>query len=130
MRMARLGFIALALLAGGCSAYDHQHGPDCVPPPCPLPIAIVLDVTAADTGGPIAGLRMAASGAVVGSATCSPGASATVCRLPGPPGAYSIRLTAPGFQEKAFGVTVAGTMPPCACASVQTREMSVVLARD
>ena len=116
----------VVLLVCGCVGNNCGTEPDCVPPPCPLPTAIVMNVTSV-TGGPIASLIMTASGEVTGSGSCSVENAATVCRLHGTPGLYNIRLTAPGFQEKALSVTVAGKTPPCACAIIQVQQLSISL---
>jgi hypothetical protein len=38
-----------------------------------------------------------------------------------------MRVSAPGFQTVAQGVTVAGSNPPCRCPTVQTQQLSMVL---
>jgi hypothetical protein len=111
----------------GCSGRGPSNRPDCIPPPCPLPVAVVLNVSSM-TGGPVAALSMSVSGAVVGSGSCSVAESVTVCSLGGGPGTYNIRLTAPGFEEKELSITVTGNTPACACTTVVTQELSVVVS--
>jgi len=89
-------------------------------------MAVVLQVTSS-VGGPVPALTMTLSGAVSGSGPCTVGASSTTCRVPGMPGTYTLRLAAPGFQEKTLGVEVQGSTPACGCASVQTQQLDVVL---
>jgi hypothetical protein len=72
-------------------------------------------------------MSVAVSGSPVVSGACRVEGETTVCRLASPPGTYDIRLTAPGFQEKALTVTVVGSAPPCACVTVQPQQLSVSL---
>jgi hypothetical protein len=117
---------AVLLLAGACSGYNCGAEPDCILPPCVPRTAIVLRVTSV-TGDPVADLSMTVSGAVIGSGSCSVEGAATVCGLVGPSGTYNIRLTAPGFQERTLGVTVAGSTPPCGCPIIETQQLDVSL---
>jgi hypothetical protein len=126
MRGGRHGVVILPLvfcIGVGC----HQGEPDCVMPPCPLPVAIVATVTSA-AGGAVAGLTLTLSGAAAGSAQCNAGANATLCFVPGLPGVYNLRFAAPGFQEKMLSVTVQGTTPACGCTSLERQELDVVLS--
>jgi hypothetical protein len=118
--------LALALWGGGgCS---HHGEPDCIPPPCPVPIAIMVRVTSS-TGGPVPNLVLTLSGPAIGSASCSVDASANSCSVLGDPGIYNLRLTAPGFEEKMLSLTVQGSpAPPCGCSSVQRQDVDVVLS--
>ena len=121
----RLAGLALALAVGaGC---NQQSEPDCIMPPCPMPLAIMVRVTSA-TGGPVPGLTLTLSGAAVGSGQCSADASTSSCFVPGMPGTYNLRLAAPGFQEKTLSITVQGSTPPCGCTSVQRQDLDVVLS--
>lgn len=117
------GFAFILGVSTGCGGNAQ---PDCVRPPCPLPIVIMLSVTSA-AGGPVAGLTLTMSGAASGSGPCSVGPSATLCAVLGMAGTYELRLTAAGFQDKTLTITVQGTTPPCGCPSVQTEQRSVVL---
>jgi hypothetical protein len=120
-----LAGVALALAVGtGC---NHQSEPDCVMPPCPLPLAIMVRVTSA-TGGPVPGLTLTLSGAAAGSRQCSADASTSSCVVAGMPGTYNLRLAAPEFQEKTLSITVQGSTPPCGCTSVQRQDLDVVLS--
>jgi hypothetical protein len=126
MAQRRREVASLVLLACAGVGCGSETEPDCAIAPCPVPMAVILSVTSA-AGGPVAGLSMTVSGAASGSGPCSAGDSATLCTVPGMPGTYDVRLTASGFQEKALSVTVEGSSPPCACTSVQTQRLSVVL---
>src|SRR6266496_4995685 len=92
--------LLLAWAAGSCSRGTE---PDCIALPCPMPMAAVLTVTSSK-GGPVPELTMTVSGPVSTSGPCTVGESATTCVLPGLSGSYSVRLTSPGFQEKALSV--------------------------
>ena len=122
-RKRRSEIVVLALvISAGCNVI----GPDCAHPPCPSPMAAVLQVTSS-VGGPVPGLTMTMSGAVSGSGPCSVGASSTKCMVPGGPGKYTLRLAAAGFQEKTLNVEVQGSTPECGCTSVQTQQLDVML---
>ena len=122
----RRGFAGLTLLACVSVGCRHQTEADCVMPPCPLPVAIMLSVTSA-AGGPVPGVTLTLSGAASGSAQCTDGAPATLCFVPGMPGTYNLQLAAAGFQGKTLSVVVPGSTPQCACASVETQRVSVAL---
>lgn len=114
--------LVLALWGGG--GCNRQSEPDCIPPPCPVPIAIVARVTSS-TGGPVPNLTLT-SGRV--SSSCGVDASASSCIVIGYSGTYNLRLTAPGFEEKTLGLTVQGSpAPPCGCPSVQRQDVDVIL---
>ena len=126
MRDRRREFVILALLicvSVGCS---HQAEPDCIPPPCPIPRAVMASVTSA-AGGPVSGLTLTLSGATSGSGQCTAGPSTTECVVFGMPGTYNLQFTAVGFQDKTISVVVQGSTPPCGCSSVQVQQVTVVL---
>jgi len=114
------------VLVMSVAACDHENEPDCRPLPCPLPIAITVTVTSS-AGGPVSGLSVAVSGAVTGSGFCRVDAAATVCMVPGGPGTYNLRLTAPGFQENTVSVTVPDNTQPCGCTVGQHQDVAVIL---
>jgi hypothetical protein len=123
-RTGQLGGLGLLLAAHvGCG---HAAEPDCVVPPCPIPLAIVINSTSA-AGGPVANLLLTVSGASTGFGPCSAGDALTQCRVSGTAGTYNLRLTAAGFEEKAFSVTIEGSSPPCGCPTVQPQQIDVVL---
>lgn len=47
--------------------------------------------------------------------------------IPGPPGTYTLTVTAPGYQTLQRTVEVQGTNPPCGCPTPQTEHVTVVL---
>ena len=123
--IAPLVGLALAIsVSVGC---DHSTEPDCFAlPSCAMPIAITLTATSS-AGGPVAGLTVAVSGAFTGSGFCRVDAAATVCSIPGGPGTYDLRLTAPGFQDNTVSVTVPDNTQPCGCTVGKHQDLTVVL---
>ena len=120
------GVSALAVFFLACVGCSEPTNPDCLIPPCPLPIAIVVRVSSA-TGGPVPGLTLTLSGAASGSAQCSADARTTSCVVPGTPGRYDLLFAAPGFASKTLSVTVQGSIPACGCTSVEQQDVVVVL---
>jgi len=100
--------LVLGLLASACGTDSR----DCIPPPCAIPLAITLNVTAF-AGGAVAGAVVRVSGGVNGTVSCEAGADATTCRIPGAPGTYDLEIAAPGFETAHRSVTVSGTTPEC-----------------
>lgn len=122
-RRRELVSLALLICVVGC---NRQTEPDCIMPPCPMPMAIMASVTSA-SGGPVPGLTLTLSGATSGSGQCTAGQSTTECVVPGMPGTYNLQFTAAGFQDKTISVVVQGSTPPCGCTSVQLQQVAVVL---
>jgi hypothetical protein len=89
-------------------------------------MAMVVSATSAE-GGPVPELLFSVAGAVTASGACSAGEAVTRCHVAGTAGTYILRLTAAGFEEKAFSVTVEGSNPPCRCPTVQTQQIDVIL---
>ena len=121
---ARLVGLVLAVLVS--AACDHDTEPDCRPLPCPLPIAITVTVTSS-SGGPVSGVTVAVSGTATGSGFCRVETAATICSIPGGPGVYNLRLTAPGFQEHTVSVTVPDNTQPCGCTVGKHQDLAVTL---
>ena len=118
-----LGLAVVLVAYIGCSA---PAKPDCLRPPCPLPIAIVVRVSSA-SGGPVPGLTLTLSGAASGSVQCNADAGTTSCFVPGAPGRYDLLFAAPGCAAKTVSVTVQGSTPACGCTSVERQDVVVVL---
>jgi hypothetical protein len=119
----KLASLALIYVSAGCGG---QIRPDCVMPPCAMPMAIIASVTSA-AGGSVPGLTLTWSGATSGSGQCTAAESATECVVPGLPGTYNLQLAAVGFQDQTLSLVVTGSTPACGCTSVQTQRVSVVL---
>ncbi len=116
----------MALVGGLLVGCGHGSQPDCVMPPCALPMAIVVSVSS-EAGHAIPGLTLILSGAMTGSAQCNVDASATTCFVPGVAGTYDLAFAAPGFQRKEITVVVSGSSPACRCPTVETQQTRVVL---
>ena len=127
--MGRRYLASLALLVACATGCSDPAQPDCVIPPCPMPMAIMVSVTSA-TGGPVPALTVTLSGTTSGSGQCNAGPSASSCVVPGMPGPYTLQFAASGFQPKAVSVTVSGSTPACGCTSVQTQQLDVVLTPE
>lgn len=121
----------LLLLAGvgvGLAACGRS-GEECQQPPCPVPLAIEVSVTAAGAG-PVEGVMLRVSGAATGTVPCSAGTTATTCRVLGGIGTYNLEFTASGFQATQRSVTVGGTTPECGCPTIVTAHLDVTLSRS
>ena len=127
--MGRRYMASLALLVAFTAGCGDPSQPDCVMPPCPMPIAIIASVTST-TGGPVPALTLTLSGSTSGSGQCTAGPSASTCVVPGMPGPYDLQFAAPGFHPKAVSVTVSGNTPACGCTSVQTQQLEVAMTPD
>ena len=88
----------------------------------PLPIAIVINVTAGATGGPVNGAVVHVSGATMTTVPCD-----ATCYVPGYAGTYSLEVAAPGFQKAQRTVTVKGTNPECACQTTIPEHLDIPL---
>ena len=91
MRSRRRELASLALLICVSVGCNHQAEPDCIMPPCPMPMAITASVTSA-SGGPVPGLTPTLSGATSGSGQCTAGQTTTECVVPGMPGTYNLQF--------------------------------------
>jgi hypothetical protein len=120
---ALLGLLVPALLASACGT-DTQGR--CLALPCPLPIALTIDVTSS-TGGPAAGATILVSGGTNGTVPCEAGTTASTCRVAGQAGTYQLEITAPGFEPAQRSVVVAGTTPECGCPTVVQQHLEVAL---
>ena len=112
---------ALLLIASACD------GP-CTTPPCPLPFAIIVNVTSSGTGTPVGGVfvKVSVAGAA-GSSFCDQPLG-TRCYVPGDAGTYQLEIGAPGFQSIQQTVRVPGSGPvKCGCSSVETQAVNVTL---
>ena len=95
----------------------------CLQPPCPPPIAITIEVTAAATGSPISNAFLTVSGPTVSTGPCGP-----TCSVPGTAGTYTLDVGAPGFETAHRSVMVPGTDPSdCGCPTVVTQRLAVAL---
>lgn len=79
--MSRRYLGCLAILVASATGCSDPAQPDCVMPPCPMPMAIMASVTSA-TGGPVPALTVTVSGTTSGSGQCNAGQSASTCVVP------------------------------------------------
>lgn len=110
--------LALVLFIPGCGGTDY-----CPALPCALPIAITLQVSAQSSAGPVPGATVDVSGPLGGTLPCD-----SSCSILGPPGSYSLTVSAPGYQSTQRTVDVTGSVPSCGCATSETQDVSVALA--
>jgi PEGA domain-containing protein len=115
-------FAATVALRLAWAALGVALGCRCTHPPCPLPLAIVIKVTAGVTGGPVNGAVVHVSGAAMASVPCN-----ATCYVPGYAGTYSLEIEAPGFQKAQRTVTVKGTNPDCDCQTTITEHLDISL---
>lgn len=119
LTLVRLGACTGALIA--CSA-------DCVSqPPCPLPEAIRLSVSAGNAPGGVAGLSLRVNGDVEGSSLCEPG-PVTTCHVLGGAGTYQLSVSAPRYQTDQLQVVVKESRASCnVCGAGERQDVAVVL---
>jgi len=114
-----LALATVAVMITSCGVVGH----DCLALPCPLPLALTIDVTAQDSGAHVNGAVVRVSGPVMTTMTCN-----QTCYLPGYAGTYVLDVEAPGFQSAHHTITVDGTTPDCGCPTTAARHVSIVLA--
>ena len=71
----------------------------------------------------MSGATVAVSGVATTTVPCD-----ASCFIPGYAGSYTLTATAPGYQTVKQTVVVQGSSPACGCATVQTKQVSLVLA--
>ncbi len=101
-------------------------------PPCPAQLAVVVRVRAAGRPGPVPDafvtVREAGGARELQTLRCRPEADASVCRIPGGPGAYDLVAGAPGFDRPTARVAVADTTAGACCPSLATQQLTIPLA--
>jgi PEGA domain-containing protein len=117
-RVATLAAL-LAVIALGAVLASCGH---CLALPCPMPMALVINITAGAAGGPVSGAVVRVTGATVTTVPCN-----ATCDVPGYGGTYNLEVEAPGFQTAHRTVTVDGTDPECGCPSTATRRLDIAL---
>src|SRR5262249_19928628 len=125
VRRARwlLGLVLSGLLGAACGM---DRTGDCIPPPCALPLAVTVDVTAS-SGRAVADVLVRVSGATNGTIPCPADGSASTCRIPGTSGTYELEISAPGYETVRRSLTVSGTTPDCGCPTIVPQHLDVVL---
>ncbi|MGH7617465.1 MAG: hypothetical protein ACREPM_09585 [Gemmatimonadaceae bacterium] len=116
----------LALAASACG------GDTVCVAPCPLSLAVTVNVTSATAAPLPTGVFLNYTyGNSSGGGFCSSGGAPIVCELPGPGGTYQIAIGAPGFQTQSRTANV--TQPEtkgCGCALAQTQHFDIALVPD
>jgi hypothetical protein len=123
------GFARLTLVGMGCVAAMTcgRDEIDCVPPPCPLPIAIQISVVS-KAGGPVPGVLVELLGTRSGTAPCNVESAVSQCYVPGLNGTYELRVSAPGFRTQDLSIVVPGADGGrCGCSTVETQRVAAVL---
>jgi hypothetical protein len=125
-KVARLQATAAVLLGLGAlaGALASCTG-DCLAPPCPMPIAITINVTDAATGGPVTGAFVSVTTATTETIPCTPG-----CIVLGDAETYRLQVEAPGFETAQRAVTVRGSPPSaCSCGTAISELVDIALVR-
>jgi len=120
-RKSMYRIIGGALLAG-CGADESV----CVPPPCPLPFAVLVNVSGAG-GGSLSGVFVnVLSGE--GSANCAQSGAPARCFVTGGGGTYRLQIGATGYQPGEWTVAVTEKPAPrCGCRIPNTQQLDVTL---
>jgi hypothetical protein len=119
MRRAATLASLLAVTARAMAVASCGH---CLALPCPMPMALVINITAGAAGGPVSGAIVRVTGAAIATLHCN-----GTCDVPGYGGTYNLEVEAPGFQAAQRTVTVEGTDPECGCPSTATRRLDIAL---
>ena len=109
--------IIAAVLTLSVTACGHE----CLQAPCPLPIALAVEVTSANSGAGVVA-SVAVTGPFQSTVPCD-----SSCRIPGYAGTYTLNVTASGYQSAERTVLVHGTSPACGCASAETEDVVFAL---
>ncbi len=93
---------------------------------------MVVRITAHGTAAPVSDafvtIREAGGSSELSTVPCRPEAGASVCRIPGGPGAYDLVAGAPGYDGATARARVADTTAGACCPTVATQEVKVDLA--
>lgn len=120
VRTSATNLAGTLILAGALSACG---GGTCVTPPCPEVTALVITVTSATTGNPIATAVLAEHTPSSAQISCN-----ATCSVQGGPGQYTFTLGAPGFDPVDRTVQVTGSTPKCGCETADTQHLAIALA--
>jgi hypothetical protein len=109
--------ITLGLSLASCSR-------ECVNAPCPLGVAVAVDVTSTTSGTGISGAAVEVSGAFAATMPCE-----ASCQIRGAAGTYVLKATAPGYQSMERTVVVQGSTSTCGCGAgfPTTQQVTFVL---
>lgn len=97
-------------------------GGDCVALPCAMPIGLSLTITSANGALPIIA-TVDVTGRVQTTVPCT-----GTCMIPGPAGAYQLKVSAAGFQTATVSATVTGSDGgKCGCPTVDQQHLDIKL---
>ena len=99
-----------------------EEGARCILPPCAMPTALMVTVTSAASGAPIANALVAATSPAHVTVPCG-----GTCHVPGLGGTYEIEISAPGYRPERRSVQVRGMERECGCPIVETERVAVAL---
>ncbi len=95
---------------------------------------MVVRLTARGAPGPVPdafiSIREAGGKDQLRTVPCPAEGDASVCRIPGGPGAYDVIAGAPGFDRATARAAVADTTAGACCPSVGTQEVRIELVRS
>jgi len=111
------GLIVLSVFAAACG------GAECFAVPCVEPFALSVSVVSAVDESAVPGAIVETSGGAISSQACQ-----ATCLVPGPPGTYNVKVTAPSFREMDTTLVVTGSTPSCGCPKVDERRLVVKLS--
>lgn len=129
VRTVSLAALALSsLLVNACGSSNGQ--------PCPFgcPATYVTASVALVTTPAMAvsGVQATFTGPVNGTMSCQPNGTATLCTWPGATpvmaGAYSLQVSAPGYQTTTTQVEVTIAPPTCGCTPASIEPSTVALS--
>ena len=121
----RPAHVVAVVALGGCGG----GGAECVIPPCAMPLALIVTVSNAASGGVVPGATFQAQGQMNGSGPCN--GTPTTCPIAGNAGTYTVTISAPGFQSATRTVEVTGTEGgQCHCDTVNTGHLDVALVAN
>jgi hypothetical protein len=119
-RVKKLALLAMTVSAVSCGDVV------CTTEPCPLPVAIVLNVSSTTSGKQVPGAFVRVNGSSEVQ-LCAQGTT-TVCTIYGEPGDYQVEVGAPGLVAISSTVTFeASRASQCGCASGAPATVDITL---
>lgn len=128
IRTALLVALGLSpLLVGACGSSNGQPCPG----GCPATYATANVALITTPEMAVNGVQATLTGPVNGNMSCQPNGTATLCTWPGATpvmaGAYSLQVSAPGYQTTTTSVEVTISPPTCGCTAASVEPSTVSL---